>query len=51
MKGRQTGVKEENEKISVRIIPLEDLWSVSPDSKVLCALTLYSQLKKKGLIE
>jgi len=45
-----TGVPEENEVISLKVIPLDDLWLEAPDAKALSALYLYHALTKKGLI-
>ena len=44
-----TGLAEENEKITLEIVPLKDLWRSTADSKALAALTLYEQLKKNGV--
>jgi ADP-sugar diphosphatase len=43
MEGRAAGCADENEHITVRIVPLNDLWKLSPDAKTLCALYLYEK--------
>jgi len=45
-----TGVIEDNEVISLKVVPLEDLWVVAPDAKALSALYLYHKLLEKGTI-
>jgi len=45
-----TGVVEEGESISLKVIPLEDLWLEAPDAKALSAMYLYNMLTVKGLI-
>eukprot|EP00443_Scrippsiella_acuminata_P043679 CAMPEP_0115200614 /NCGR_PEP_ID=MMETSP0270-20121206/17210_1 /TAXON_ID=71861 /ORGANISM="Scrippsiella trochoidea, Strain CCMP3099" /LENGTH=572 /DNA_ID=CAMNT_0002614019 /DNA_START=135 /DNA_END=1854 /DNA_ORIENTATION=- len=44
LQGRLTGVAEEGEHIKLQIIPLGDLWKMSPDAKALGALCLYRRL-------
>eukprot|EP00435_Cladocopium_sp_Y103_P028550 s428_g7.t1 len=52
LEGKLMGLREENEKIKLCLVPLADLWHLSPDAKNLCALLLYSKLKEAGrLIE
>lgn len=46
LQGIQTGVKEEGEKIKVKVIPYEELWKIN-DSKALSAITLYENIKKQ----
>jgi len=48
LEGRLMGLREENEKIQLCLVPLKDLWQLSSDSKALCALLLYSKLKENG---
>merc|ERR1711948_126172 len=49
LQGRLTGVAEEGELINLQIIPLDDLWKVSPDAKALGALCLYTRLAATDL--
>lgn len=45
--GKLTGLREEGEMISLKVVPLEDLWlEGGMDSKALAALTMYTQLKQ-----
>lgn len=48
LNGKLMGLREENEKIKLRLVPLSDLWHLSSDSKALCALLLYSKLQESG---
>lgn len=46
-KGKLTGLREHGEKITLRLIPLKDLWKVGArDAKALSALALYNGLKQ-----
>jgi ADP-sugar diphosphatase len=42
------GASEEAERISLRVVPFQDLWSTTPDCKSLCAVLLYEKLKAAG---
>ncbi|KAJ4386828.1 hypothetical protein N0V93_009726 [Gnomoniopsis smithogilvyi] len=45
--GKLTGLREEGEMITLKVVPLEDLWlEGGMDSKALAALTMYTQLKQ-----
>lgn len=35
MKGRLSGLREEGEYITLRVVPLQDLWKVSADNKAM----------------
>jgi ADP-sugar diphosphatase len=35
MKGRLTGLRAEGEYISLRVVPLQDLWKISADNKAM----------------
>ena len=48
LEGRHTGLASENERIIVRVIPLDELWQTSADSKALAALCLYDRLRASG---
>ena len=49
--GRLTGLRDQGEKITVKIVPLKDAWKVGGrDGKVLAALGLYWGLKGEGRI-
>jgi len=45
-----TGVIEEGEIISLKVVPLDDLWLHAPDAKALSALYLYNKLMETGVI-
>ena len=49
LQGKLTGLREENEKIKLKVVKLEDLWRSTSDSKALAALTLYTELNKNNL--
>lgn len=49
--GRLTGLRDQSEKITVRIVPLKEAWVIGGrDGKVLAALGLYWKLKDEGKI-
>ena len=48
LEGRLTGNASENEHIVVRVIPLDELWTTSADSKALAALCLFDRLRACG---
>eukprot|EP00753_Platysulcus_tardus_P005708 PLAT13631.1.p1 GENE.PLAT13631.1~~PLAT13631.1.p1 ORF type:complete len:250 (-),score=106.38 PLAT13631.1:63-812(-) len=48
LRGKVTGLAEENEFIVLRVLPLESLWRRSADAKALAALLLYEKLKAAG---
>lgn len=48
MKGKLTGLNDHGEYITLRIVPMENMWKVSCDNKVICALFLAEQLRKEG---
>jgi ADP-sugar diphosphatase len=51
LQGRLTGNRDEREKITLKIVPLEDLWKQGlRDGKTLAAWALYQGLKQEGKI-
>ena len=48
LQGRLTGLVAEGEHIKLQILPAEEMWSVTPDAKALCALALFDRLKAEG---
>ncbi|KAH8702356.1 NUDIX family hydrolase [Talaromyces proteolyticus] len=51
MQGRLTGNRHEREKITLKIVPLENLWKEGlRDGKTLAAWALYKGLKQEGRI-
>lgn len=51
MKGKLTGLREHGEKITLKIVRLEDLyWEGCRDGKTLGALALYEGLKREGRV-
>lgn len=50
-RGKQTGLRDKGEKISLRLIPYCDLWKEgAKDAKALSAIALYEGLKREGKI-
>ncbi|KAI2716370.1 hypothetical protein DTO039G3_7337 [Penicillium roqueforti] len=51
LQGKLTGLRESGEKITLKIIPLADLWKEGiRDGKTLAAWALYQGLKHEGLL-
>lgn len=51
LKGKATGLRDEGENITLRLVRLEDVWKVGGrDAKTLAALALYNGLKGEGKI-
>lgn len=48
--GRITGLEEENERIVVRVVKLNDLCVSTPDPKAHSAFVMYRVLKQKGIV-
>jgi ADP-sugar diphosphatase len=49
--GKLTGLRDEHEKITLKLVPLEDLWKEGArDAKALGAWALYQGLKEEGKI-
>jgi ADP-sugar diphosphatase len=49
--GKLTGLRDEGEKITLKIVKLQDLWKEGArDAKAMCALALYTSLKQHGKI-
>jgi len=46
LKGKLTGLATEGEMITLKIVPLGDLWREAPDAKALSALSLYEKFRK-----
>lgn len=50
-RGKLTGLRDEGEKITLKVVKLEDLWKEGArDAKTLSAWALYQGLKKDGKI-
>ncbi|OCL08369.1 ADP-sugar diphosphatase [Glonium stellatum] len=50
-RGKLTGLREEDEKITIKLARLEDLWKEGGrDAKALAALALYEGLRKEGKV-
>jgi ADP-sugar diphosphatase len=50
--GKLTGLREEGEKITLKLVKLEDLWlEGARDAKALAAWALYDGLKRSGKLE
>jgi ADP-sugar diphosphatase len=51
LRGRLTGLRDEGEKIKLKLVKLQDLWKAcSRDGKALAAVTLYNSLKSENKI-
>lgn len=51
LQGKLTGLRDEGEKITLKVVPLKDLWKVGArDGKTLAAWALYQGLKQERLI-
>ncbi|KAL7555713.1 hypothetical protein ACA910_009353 [Epithemia clementina (nom. ined.)] len=48
MKGRLHGLREHGEYITLRVVPMDQVWKVSGDAKAIIALFLLDQLRKEG---
>jgi hypothetical protein len=49
LKGKLTGLRNEGEKITLKLVPLKDLWKEGArDAKALSALALYEALRREG---
>ncbi|KAI9690063.1 MAG: hypothetical protein M1820_010062 [Bogoriella megaspora] len=49
LEGRLTGLRDEGEKITLKLVPFNDVWREGArDAKTLSALALYQGLKMKG---
>ena len=46
-KGKMTGLRDEGEKITLRIVNFAELWRSTRDSKALCAWGLWEGLKRE----
>lgn len=52
LKGKATGLRDEGENITLKLVPLEKVWrEAARDAKALAALALYENLKREGLID
>ncbi|KAJ5072837.1 nudix hydrolase 14 [Anaeramoeba ignava] len=45
-----TGLIDEGETITLKIVPFDEMWKLTSDSKTLCSLFLYEKLKLEGKI-
>lgn len=51
LQGRLSGLRQEGEKITLKVVPLESLWKEGlRDGKALAAWALYKGLKQEGRI-
>jgi ADP-sugar diphosphatase len=49
LKGKATGLRDEGENITLKLVPLESAWKeAGRDAKALAALALYEGLKREG---
>lgn len=47
LEGKLTGLRDHGESITLKLVPFEDAWKLSPDAKLLSSLALYQALKGK----
>lgn len=47
-RGKLTGLREEGEKITLKLVKFEELWKATRDSKALIAWGLWEGLKREG---
>lgn len=51
LKGKATGLRDEGENITLKLVPLTRVWrEAGRDAKALAAITLYDNLKREGRI-
>ena len=51
LKGKATGLRDEGENITLKLVPLSRAWrEAGRDAKALAAITLYDNLKREGQI-
>jgi ADP-sugar diphosphatase len=51
LKGKATGLRDQGENITLKIVPLEDVWKeAGRDAKALAALALYEGLSREGKV-
>lgn len=51
LQGKLTGLRDHGEKITLKVVPLADLWKEGiRDGKTLAAWALYQGLKQEGLL-
>ena len=50
MNGKHTGELDSGEVITLMGCKLSDVWKISPDSKTMCLLHLYENLKREGRV-
>ena len=50
MNGKHTGELASGETITLMVCKLSEVWKISPDSKTMCLLHLYENLKREGLV-
>jgi 8-oxo-dGTP pyrophosphatase MutT (NUDIX family) len=49
LKGKATGLRDEGENITLKLVPLDEVWKqAGRDAKALAAIALYDGLKREG---
>jgi diketogulonate reductase-like aldo/keto reductase/8-oxo-dGTP pyrophosphatase MutT (NUDIX family) len=48
MRGRLQGLREHGEYITLKVVPMEDVWKISGDAKAMISLFLLDQLRREG---
>ncbi|KAG2231002.1 hypothetical protein BDF21DRAFT_424164 [Thamnidium elegans] len=47
LEGKLTGLRDQGESITLKLVPFKDAWKLSPDAKLLSSLALYHSLGDK----
>lgn len=50
LQGKETGLRDHGELIKLRVVPYDQLWRSTADSKALSAIALYEMAKKEGVL-
>ncbi|RKO85042.1 NUDIX hydrolase domain-like protein [Blyttiomyces helicus] len=50
LEGRRGGLREEGERIELRVVPVGELWRATRDMKALAALALWERCVREGLV-
>lgn len=50
LRGKQTGLRDHGELITVRVVPYRELWQLTTDAKVFMAIALHEMASRVGLL-
>ncbi|ORZ23424.1 hypothetical protein BCR42DRAFT_458759 [Absidia repens] len=51
LEGKLTGLRQDGENITLKLVSFKDAWKHSPDAKLLCSLALYDALMKSNKLD